>query len=158
MHVPSMGQCRQHVEIAGGQTCQPEQGDPLGKVDERGVVTQSAAGIEQSFGGAGETDLLSEAAPQVRLPALFGCGRFRSTGSPRSEHVRTVYPVAVEQVGDVAHGGEPAQRSLGAGIAEVTGQWGEPGFPEVGVHHFEQRPDGTFGPPRVGCGFDTRRR
>ena len=124
--------------------------------------------------------------PTWRRSARHSCGCHRaSSGSsapapsgrrswpgvgPGQDHVGPVDAVAVEQVGEVAGGGEapgPAEvvggglvgRRGGAGVdrpAEVRRQQLEPGVVEVLVDDLEQRPDQPFGPPGVLGAVDVR--
>ena len=68
-------------------------------------------------------------------------GEVDLTASPAAHHLRAVEGVAVEQLGEVAEGGEPASAPVGVvGVAEVDPQVAQPRLVEALADDLEQRP------------------
>ncbi len=65
----------EHVEIAGRQTRQPEQGQPGREVEHLGLFPQALAGVDQSLGRARLADPGPQQPPQLHLPGRFVRGR-----------------------------------------------------------------------------------
>ena len=132
---------------------QPEQAEARRQIGELGLIAQARARAREALGGVGLGDAGAQPAEQLGLPG----GVVRDAGvvarRPRADHLRPVQRVAVEEVGDVAHGREAARRVA----AEVGGEALQPQLGERLVDDLEQRPDRALGQPRVLLDADRRR-
>jgi hypothetical protein len=149
VHVPVGRQGPHHLEVAGGQAGQAEDGQPDRQVGEAGVARQTRYGAVEAFRRAGRTDPLAQPPPQLGLPGRLGgqgpAGAVAvAARRPGPEHRGAVHAVAVVEVGHVADRteapGPPVGVGVGPGAAQVAGQGTEPRFGQVPVDHVEQRP------------------
>jgi hypothetical protein len=136
--------------MAGRQSRQTEQRKALRQVDQPRLVTEPRTGALQPLGGIGRGDALAQAPPQLGLPGGIARDARVVARGPRADQLRPVQRVAVEQVGDVANGGEPP-RAPGRIVrpAEVLGQATQPRLGEALVHDLEQWPDGPLRQPGI---------
>ena len=140
VHLAAGGERAQHGEVAGRDPRQAEERDALGEGDERGLGSQPLARLLESLGGAGLVQSLPQPAPELGLPG--GLGReVDLTARPAAHHLRAVERVAVEQLGEVAEGGEPAARG-GRRRRGCRGgpQVAQPRLVEALADDLEQRP------------------
>ena len=143
----------EYVEVAGRKPGEPEQREAVREVDQASVLPQLLARLTQSFGGAGRTDPIAEAQPEVDLPRRLGpLAELRRPIGPALQHVGPVHGVAVEEVRHVADARKALRLLDGSGFADVFGQRGEPLLVEVPLHQFHQGPDGAVRDPGVGVG------
>ena len=157
VHLAAGGERAQHGEVAGRDPRQAEERDALGEGDERGVRSQPLARLLEPLGGAGLVESLPQPAPELGLPGGLA-GEVDLAARPAAHHLRAVERVAVEQLGEVAQGGEPASAPVGVvGVAEVDPQAAQPRLVEALADDLEQRPDGACRRPRVGVGVDPGR-
>jgi hypothetical protein len=161
VHVAVAGEGAQHVEVARRKAGEAEQGEPFGQVDQRRILGQGRAALDQALGRAGGADRLAQVAPQVGLPGhvvgeLPAVTVLVAPVEPGQHHRRPVDGVAVEQVGQVADGGEPpvAVGGLGIGAPEVGREDLHLGGADAGVDHLEERPRQPLRPPGVGVAPD----
>ena len=157
VHLAAGGERAQHGEVAGRDPRQAEERDALGEGDERGLGSQPLARLLDSLGGARLVEALPQAAPELGLPGGLA-GEVDLTARPAAHHLRAVEGVAVEQLGEVAEGGEPAGAAVGVvGVAEVDAQVAQPRLVEALADDLEQRPHRALRRPRVGVGIDPGR-
>ena len=147
----------QHVEVGARDPRQPEQRHPHREVEQPRVVSDALACRREPLGRARGTDPGAQAPPQLGLPGLWDSVR---PAGPRPDHVRTVHPVAIEQVGDVADRAEPAHRVLrvAACALEVARERGQPRLAQALVDDLEQWPHRAFRHPGVVFRIDPARR
>jgi hypothetical protein len=165
-HVALRGERLEHLEPARRQPREAEHRQPLGQVDELGLLAQARAGGLDPLRRVGLAGAGAQAAPQLRLPAgvlrqLRAGGVDVLAGRPRADHRRALERVAVEQLGDVAHAREPARlpRRVG-GVerrAQVGGEALQPRLVQGGVDDLQQRPHEPLRQPRVRLRLDPGR-
>ena len=150
----------QHVEVGAGDSRQPEQRQPRREVEQPHIAPDSLARRREPLGRTRHADPSPQAPPQLGLPGVGAVGRGKRPGGPGSHHVRTVHAVAIEQVGDVADGSEPAHRVLrvAACALEVARERRQPRLVQALVDELEQAPDRSFRYPRVVFRIDPGRR
>ena len=99
--VAAGGERVEHVQLPGRQPGEAEDRDARREVDEGGVGAQARARCVHALGEIRDADPGAQAPPELRLPLVGVC-----PGRPRANHLGPVQRVAVEQVGEVAQGGE----------------------------------------------------
>ncbi len=163
----------QHVEVADGQAGEAEEAEALGQLHQRRVGDERAAPVLGALRGAGLPERGAQPAPQLGLPAdVVGQVARDAVGvaaigvvprGPREDHLGPVHGVAVEEVGEVAHGGEAAVAvgvaavgvvAAGRACPDVAGEHVEPRLGEVRVDDVEQGPGEALGSPGIGGGVD----
>ena len=151
VHVASGPECLEHVEVAGRQPGEPEQREAVGKVHQAPVLAQLLARLAQSLGGAGRSDPVAQAQPEIDLPRRLGpLAELRRPVGPALQHVGPVHGVAVEEVRHMADARKALRLLHRPRLADVLGQRGEPLLVEVPLHQLHQRPHGAVGRPGVG--------
>ena len=152
--VPALTHRFEHVEIAGRQAGQPEQGDAGREVEKVGRFPQAQAGADQALGRARLADPGPQQSPQLHLPeGLVVAGR---AVGPTLQHFGPVHGIAVEEIGHVPDGREPLRALHRLGFADVLRQRRQPRLVEVPLDHLEQRPHRPLGQPRVRVRVGTR--
>ena len=142
----------QHLEVGRGQARQAEQADARRELDQPGLRAQPRARVRQPLGRRRHADPRAQPAPQLRLPVVVVLAL-----GPAEHQLGPVRAVAVEQPGEMAHGGEAARAADGVvGAAEVGGEVARPRLLQRAGDHVEQRPDQPLGQPRVGLRIDAR--
>ncbi len=141
----------------GREAGQAEERDALGEVAQRRRCAEPLARRLEPLGGAGVGEPLPQPPPQLGLPGrLFG--HVDLAPRPAAHHRRPVQRVAVEQLGEVADGGEPPRAPVGVVLAAQVGRQAvQPRLLQALADDLEQRPDGALRRPRVGLGVDARR-
>jgi hypothetical protein len=151
--VAARGDGAQDADVGDGQPGQAEDRDPLGELEPVGVALQDRAGLRQVLGRSRTPDPIAQVAPELGLPVG------RVPVPPPQDHLRAVQRVAIEQVGEVADGGEAARPSEWVRrVPEVGAQRAQPRLCQVRVDDLEQRPHQPFRAPRVLGRVDPGRR
>ena len=157
VHVAAGGERAQDVEVAGREAGQAEERDALGQVGQRRRCAEPLARGLEPLGGAGVGEPLPQPPPQLGLPGRL-LGHVDLASRPAAHHRRPVQRVAVEQLGEVADGGEPPRAPVGVVLgAQVGRQAVQPRLLQALADDLEQRPHGALRRPRVGLGVDARR-
>ena len=156
MHLTAGGERAQDREVAGREAGQAEERQPLREVDERGLGSQARACGLEPLGGARLFEPLSQPAPELGLPR----GLVRDVdlpARPPADHLGPVQRVAVEQLGDVAQGGEAPGAPVGVFlVAQMDPQAAQPRLVQALLDHLEQRPHRARRRPGVGIRIDAR--
>ena len=163
MHITRLREGVEHPEVAAGQAGQAEQREPVRQLDDSRFRGQSRARGGEPLGRARPSDRRAQPPPQLGLP--HAVTRKRSAGAvgvladrPCLDHLRPAQPVAVVELGEVAHGREPADLLLaGLRAAEVCLQRGQPRLVEIAVDDPQQRPDEPLRHPRIAVRVDPGR-
>ena len=136
-----------------GSRVRPNSERRVGQVDER-RRRRAAARTRRSSrsAGLGLAEPRAQPPPQLGLPALASVAR----AAHAAHHLRPVQRVAVEQLGEVADGGEARARRSASPRAEVGGERRQPRLVQALVDDLEQRPDRALRQPRVGARVDAR--
>ena len=117
----------QHVEVARRQAREPEQRDALGEVEQRGVCAQPLARAAPAA-RPGSARRAARAGAATAPPAMRPRRRASTVAAlPAAHHRRAVQRVAVEQLGEVADGREPARAPVGVVlVAQVPREAAQP--------------------------------
>ena len=157
VHLAAGGERPQHGEVAGRDPRQAEERDALGEVDER-RARLAAARTPARAARRGSARQGAAAGGSRARPARRPRREVDLTARPAAHHLRAVERVAVEQLGEVAEGGEPAGAAVGVvGVAQVDAQVAQPRLVEALADDLEQRPHRALRRPRVGVGVDPGR-
>jgi hypothetical protein len=150
-------------DVARGQAGEAEHGQPLGQADQFRLLLQASAGRREPLGAARHADPLTQAPPQLGLPARFdpgararkpGTGRRRIVaGRPGQYQLGTAEAVTVKQPCDLTDVGEAAFPAP----VQMAGQRGQPRLVDRVLDRADQRPDQALGAPGVLLGVDATR-